>query len=210
MLKRFLILIACALPTVAYSQNSSVRNCVEYSLEDITEKYYNAQENLGAPLDTTEFLQKTQGCYKIDVGNLHIVLKDNDDPDDPDCTKYTYLGKFSHYICFGVSYYESYTTLVINLSNGTINEMYGEIYLSPNKEYIVSASQMPGQEPFTNDIKIWSVHYNMLKLVVDIEITDWWEPENIKWIDNHTILFKKLSYNTDKPAWVKLSFLHKE
>lgn len=202
------IILTISLLFLGFSLFSQVnKNNIVFSLSDITQEDYLSHDDNSIGLDRTEMLEKKNNSYLISLNNKEIILKDISKEDNPEYTKYEYIGSFDNYLCFRVHYYEISTVLLVNRDYGISTEVYGNIYLSSDKHYLISASQALNYEPFPNNIQLWLINNNRLDIITELNIEDF-TPENIKWINNNTIVFEK-SYDNEINSWGKITISQK-
>ncbi|MDR0971917.1 MAG: hypothetical protein LBM25_06005 [Bacteroidales bacterium] len=202
-MKRIIFILILLIQQSVFGQ--IITNNINCLISDISEDYYLSHNDVGIRLDTNNKLKKENNSYNIKLNNnKNIILTDSNSEDNPSYVKYLYIGRFNNYLCFEVYYYEISKILLINDYNGEKIEIIGNIYISPDMKYLINASQIMEYDQMPNIIQIWLMDNYKLNLITNINLEDNWIPENIKWIDNNTILFQKLHYNNTK-SWEKIS-----
>jgi len=195
--------------------------------------------NLLAVADTTESAFTSLYKFKRDTSETNSIAKDpkfvsrngdtlylklengtikklgnQTDSEGPDFAAYTYITKLSdinYYVVF-CSGMEWFSYLAINAKTGKETYMCGAPAVSPNKKYLAS-SCFDLQAGFVfNGIEMYDIEKDSLKLNWKRELTKW-GAEELAWMDDHTLVAKKLSIDTASSnlvsSYIKLSCVGK-
>ncbi|MBH8558439.1 hypothetical protein [Hymenobacter negativus] len=161
-------------------------------------------------------LKKVRGRIVIPTNSGPKVFKDNPvAEDDPDWEKYTYRGYSPQLECHLIehSHYEWIGEILLDKS-GRQTEIFSMPFYSPDLRSFVTISAGIGYSVFPNEISLSQFekgHWREVwKLEPSVEPATW-EPEEIKWLSNSTLLLKKKMWTGKSPGttftYAKLTIL---
>lgn len=128
----------------------------------------------------------------IKLVNENIKKYINVDKDSGEDILYTFQGRLDglDYYILHIQYYEGDQILLLNSSSGYDYYINAEPVTSPDLKFIATASfdLDAGYNP--NELKIWRIEKDSLKLEFSLK-PDEWGPSDIIWLNNNTIRFTK-------------------
>lgn len=188
----FILIFVFSISFVFSQQNISIDTVVGTFYTNISKKEYLSKKDCSIRISNKTEVKKIDDSYSLKVNDKIIVLQDSFEEDNPSYICYQYMGEFLSIglLCFRVDKYEIGTILLINQYTGNSIEFFGEPTLSPKSELMFNASQIMNYDPFPNNIQIWTIKDNQIKLCIEYQL-DNWIPEDVKWVNEKTIFFRQ-------------------
>ena len=141
---------------------------------------------------TPENAWRSEDTLFIKLGNHQIKKYVNRDFNSGDDVLYTYQGEVDGipYYLLHVQYYEGDQILLVNNFNGSDYYVNAPPVISPDHNFLATASfdLEAGYNP--NELNIWRVGSDSIRMVYSIEPGDW-GPTDLIWLNNDTISFTK-------------------
>lgn len=192
------------------------------AIDDTTESVFNAFCKFKRDTSETNSIAKDSKSVsrigdtlflKLDNGTTK-KLRSQTDSEGSDFAAYTYINKLSdiNYFVVFCSGMEWFSYLAINAKTGKETYICGAPAVSPNKKYL-AASCFDLQAGFVfNGIQMYDIGKDSLIPNWNRELTKWGANE-IAWINDHTLVAKKLSIDTASSnlvsSYIKLSCVGK-
>ena len=150
-------------------------------------------------------LKKVRGRIVIPTTKGRVVFKDNNvSEESPDWEKYTYLGYSpqlkSHLIEH--SHYEWISDILLE-GNGRQMEVFDRPAYSPDFKIFVTISAGIEYSLFSNSIRLYRFENHHWRQVWELEPSvepATWEPDEIHWLSNSTLLLKKKMWTGLNPG----------
>jgi hypothetical protein len=174
-----------------------------YNLDSITESIYNTTHyhypgaNDTIPLDTAKIKISQEGIRFYTQDNESVLLK-NDTIESDAMVSYLYQKTLSacNYMHVKGIYYEWTVDYLVSLKNGKQIAMWDAPLLSPNRQYIMCASADLESGEMPNGLQLFKIQDGQIVKVFDKNI-DKWEPYEIKWETDSTIVIKRAKLDND-------------
>jgi len=146
---------------------------------------------------------------KTNAKDLVLLDDDNDEDDADSFASYSYHGfleNANQFLVLG-TYYEAYDYLLIDRQTGDITHLWGLPVVSPNGKHIIAGNTDLVAAFTPNGIQLFE-NAPKPKLIAERELQTW-GPEEIKWMDNKTLLVKASvsdpnSENLERPEYFKM------
>lgn len=150
-------------------------------------------------------LKKVRGCLVIPTAKGRVVFKDNPvEEENPDWEVYHYRGYYPQFECHLIehNHYEWSGNILVDRS-GQQTEVFSTPVYSPDFRSFATISAGIEDAVFPNEIRIyrfenhhWKQHW-ILEPLVDPAT---WEPDEIHWLSNSTLLLKKKMWTGPNPG----------
>jgi hypothetical protein len=151
-------------------------------------------------------LKKKNGRIVIPTAKGNVIFKDNDvDEEDPDWEKYTYQGYWPQFECHLIlhNHYEWSRYLLVDKSGKEIEISNMAVYSPDTKSFVAISYGGVESAMYSNSIKLFYFENHHWREVWKIEPSvdsDTWEPAEICWLSNSTMLLKKRMWNSKSPG----------
>jgi hypothetical protein len=95
------------------------------------------------------------------------------------------------YFVFHIEYYEGSQVLLVDEAKGNEYFINDEPQLSPDNKFIATASLDLEAHYNSNELNVWRIELDTLKLVFSIKPNDW-GPSDLVWLNNSSMNYKKM------------------
>ncbi|GAB3872153.1 hypothetical protein GCM10028824_22210 [Hymenobacter segetis] len=152
-------------------------------------------------------VKKTRGRIVIPTAKGPTVFKDNDaDEENPDWEKFTYQGYLPKFECHLIlhNHYEWSQYILVDKS-GRKTEISGMVVYSPDLRSFVAISGGVESAMYPNSIQLFRFESHHWREVWKIEPSvdpATWEPDEIHWLSNSTLLLKKKMWTGKNPGTI--------
>ncbi|RPI05219.1 MAG: hypothetical protein EHM64_07265 [Ignavibacteriae bacterium] len=160
------------------------------------------QGSAAAGYEKEVWKQSDTSYIKLKSGTIKMLVDNKEEGGN--YISYSYKNKLPGlpFFVFAVQYYEGSQVLLINGANGNEYFINNEPRLSPDNKFLVTASLDLEAHYNPNELNVWQIESDTLKLVFSIKPSDW-GPSDPMWVSNRSLNFNKNIFNRNGESTLK-------